>query len=278
MEFQPADMTIENSPVTLDLSLKSYGYHERLPKGNLFGHRIGTDYVMQYCTRGKGTFLVGDLVFPIKKGECMVTFPGSTRVEQADDIDPWGLMWIGFNGKSADAFIARLGVTPENPVLRKLEHSDIPLLLKKIIDVADTVGFQRDFLLAERLFAFFDKCIEFCSHAQSHSPCMADSYVAQATYFLEAHFSDQSISVQSLADSIGINRSYLYEIFKEKTGLSPQEYLTHLRISKALEFMLLPQATVTSVANSVGYEPSVFSKAFKKAMGVTPKTYMEENR
>ena len=69
---------------------------------------------------------------------------------------------------------------------------------------------------------------------------------------------------------MGLNRSYLYEIFKEEMGMSPQEYLSRLRIAKACEYLELPQATVTSVALAVGYEPSVFSKALKKIMGINP--------
>lgn len=274
MEFKNIDV-IEESPLSIELLFKYCGLHERLPKSNVFGEIISGDYIFQYCMRGKGKFIVDGVSHPLKKGEGIFTFPGQKRTEIADEEDPWGMMWIGIGGKSAQDFVSKLNITAENPVIRNLESTEIPVLLKKIIDVAESIGFQRDFLLAKRMFDFFDKLTEMSEYVNELPRSMADNYVAQATYYIDLHFSDKNITVQSLADSIGLNRSYFYEIFKQRTGLSPQEYLTKLRISKALSFMALPQATVTSVANSVGYEPSVFSKAFKKTVGITPKEYLD---
>jgi AraC-like DNA-binding protein len=92
------------------------------------------------------------------------------------------------------------------------------------------------------------------------------------------HFTENNISVEKVANDIGIDRSYFYEIFKESMGMSPKEYLTYLRIKKSKELLKMPNATVTNVAYSVGYEPSVFSKAFKSATGISPMIYMEKSK
>ena len=38
---------------------------------------------------------------------------------------------------------------------------------------------------------------------------------------------------QSISDAVGLERTYLYRIFKEITGVTIQEYLTDLKIKKS---------------------------------------------
>lgn len=279
MSSNNIDVLIEESPIHIELFLKYFGYHEKLPRGHVYGDivSISRDYIFQYCTRGKGEFVADGKTFCINKGDCMITFPGQIRIERADNNDPWGLMWIGINGKSAETFFEKLNVSPENPIIKNLEHTDIPDTLKNLIEIAESVGFEKEFLLSQKLFALLDKLTVLSSNYLKEPPHITDTYVTKATYYLETHYSDKNLSIGSLAANIGLNRSYLYKIFKEKTGLSPQQYLNKIRIKNAVDFMKIPNATITSVANSVGYEPSVFSKAFKKEKGVTPSEYINNS-
>ena len=278
MDINHPPIAQARSAINFDLTLEYYGSDGRLPPGNVYGPVLDSVYLLQYCSMGRGVFEVDGITFALKSGDCMVTFPGQTHIERADERDPWALTWIALSGKSAASFFSKLDITPSNPLITHCEQSSIPLLLQEIVEAADTVGFQRDFLLGARLFEFFDECSRRqTAAAHPNMPVHArDSYVAQATYYLDMHYSRKNITIKSLAENIGLNRSYLYEIFKEKTGLSPQEYLTRLRVNKACEFLLLPQATVASVAYSIGYEPSVFSKAFKRVMGITPIEYKQK--
>lgn len=259
-----------------ELSLEAFGTGGRLPAGHVYGPALSNAYLLQYCSEGCGELEVDGKVFPVKHGECVVTFPGQTRIERADEKDPWALTWIGLSGHSADSFFEKLGLTPDNLLITHCEQSHIPLRLREVIDIADKAGFQYDFLLGMRLFAFMEECIssKAAREEKLQTAGVADSYVAQAIYYMNMQYMKKEISVQALADHVGLNRSYFYEVFKQQTGMSPQEYLTQFRIKKACEYLRLPQATVTSVAYSVGYEPSTFCRAFKNVMGITPREYM----
>ena len=245
---------------------------EQLPPGHVFGPSTGSGWLMQYCMEGRGIMEVDGIDIPMEKGDCIVTFPGQTRYERADEKDPWAFMWISLKGESTRQFFEQMGLTPENPVLPGCGRSRIPVLMEQLVESTGAQGMQNDFMLASRLFSFFDACLRFRQEREKHNG-IGESYVEKAEAYLNANYTRQELTVAGLAKLLGLNRSYLYEVFKAATGLSPQEYLTRLRIRKSCELLQMPQVTAASAAYSVGYEPSVFSKAFKRVMGMTPARY-----
>lgn len=61
--------------------------------------------------------------------------------------------------------------------------------------------------------------------------------------------------------------------------VSPQEFLTTFRLTRAQEQLTLTDATVAAIAQSVGYrDPLVFSKAFKQMTGMTPVQFRKKAR
>ena len=99
------------------------------------------------------------------------------------------------------------------------------------------------------------------------------SYVEETLTYLETNYSNK-ISVQSLADSMGLNRSYLHRLFKSATGSSLKEYLLDLRIRKACSLLKSTDLPVAIISHSVGYEDTLyFSRLFKKKKGLSPSQY-----
>ena len=75
-----------------------------------------------------------------------------------------------------------------------------------------------------------------------------------------------------------MNRSYLYTLFQDNLKISPKEYLTNFRITRAAELLQITDLSIESVAMSCGYQDALgFSKIFKIKMGVTPSVYKKQN-
>ncbi len=278
MDIPRLEISSSSSEISFDMTLDHCAANSPLPSGNVHGPVFSGFYLLQYCCSGYGEIEADGQIFRVNPGECIISFPGQIRIERADVKNPWTLSWLSINGNSVASFFSKLGITPQNPIIKHCEHSNIPIILEQIVEVANTVGPQRDFMLGAGLFNLFNEFSQrqaAKSNLLTHSPAR-DTYVAQASHFLDMNYSRTNITIKEVAETVGLNRSYLYEIFKEKLGISPQEYLTRLRINKAREFLLLPQTTVTSVSYSVGYEPSVFSKAFKRVTGMTPIEYKQK--
>ena len=98
--------------------------------------------------------------------------------------------------------------------------------------------------------------------------------ISQVVRYMEEHFSDPEISITALADSLELSTARFSLSFKEKTGMSPLEYLTLLRVEHAKEQLELTDLTIRDISVRVGYYDSgSFIRRFKQVTGETPAQY-----
>lgn len=88
----------------------------------------------------------------------------------------------------------------------------------------------------------------------------------------------KNFELERLAETIGMNASYLSRLFKHKTSMTITDYLIQVRIEKAKQFLTdHPHLKNYEISHLVGYgDPVYFNKLFKKMVGVTPKDYKEK--
>ncbi len=89
-----------------------------------------------------------------------------------------------------------------------------------------------------------------------------------------SRLSDEQLSVESLAEEIGLSRSQLFRKVSALTGVSVNELIRTFRLQKAAQLLEQNWAPVTQIAYEVGFSSlSYFSKAFKEKYGVSPSEY-----
>lgn len=99
--------------------------------------------------------------------------------------------------------------------------------------------------------------------------------VNKATSYIMEHYMDD-ISLEDVASVVEVSPYYLSKIFKEKEGVNFIDYLTDLRMKKAVELLEANTLSVKEVSFEVGYQdPNYFSRIFKKNFGVTPTEYRD---
>lgn len=95
------------------------------------------------------------------------------------------------------------------------------------------------------------------------------------TEYISSHIQEPEIPVESIAAELRISRSSFQRKIKGLTGLSPVEFIRHIRLAKAAELLSTGKYRVNEVSYMVGIsKPSYFSSLFKKQFGVLPKDYM----
>lgn len=91
--------------------------------------------------------------------------------------------------------------------------------------------------------------------------------------YLQNHYRED-IRVNELAKMVELHPSYYSQLFKQLMNKSPVSFLTHLRINRAQEMLLLTDKTVRDVATEVGYKDEFyFSRRFKETSGIAPKSF-----
>ena len=84
----------------------------------------------------------------------------------------------------------------------------------------------------------------------------------------------QPLNVEAMGRSIGLSENAFLRLFWEQTGVSPYQYLLHLRYSRAAHLLVSGQATIDDICEAVGVRDRFhFSRTFKKLHGMSPAEY-----
>jgi AraC family transcriptional regulator of adaptative response/methylated-DNA-[protein]-cysteine methyltransferase len=114
-----------------------------------------------------------------------------------------------------------------------------------------------------------------CRRCQPRLPISVDEQmVEKARRLLEQHV-ENPISLRELSQMLHLSPSHLQRIFKSKTGLTPRQYLSNLRLNEFKE-RIRSGETITSAMYGAGYSSS--SRLYENAannLGMTPAVYQK---
>ena len=117
------------------------------------------------------------------------------------------------------------------------------------------------------------------SMRQQSMSCRYRDLVARAVEYIDAHFADNDISLNSVAQAVNLSPNYFSALFSQETGGTFIEYLTSKRIEQACRLLRESNMRSSDIAASVGYnDPHYFSFLFKKTQGCTPRDYRQANQ
>ena len=96
---------------------------------------------------------------------------------------------------------------------------------------------------------------------------------------INRHLNDSDLSVDFIADEVGISRVHLHRKMKELTGQTPHDFIRNLRLKQAANLLSRPGMNITEVVYACGFNNAAsFSTIFKKFYGMTPREYMREHQ
>lgn len=82
------------------------------------------------------------------------------------------------------------------------------------------------------------------------------------------------LSVELIADKVGISRVHFYRKMKDLTGQPPRDFLKYIRLKEAARLLSEKKLDITGVSVATGFKSlSAFSTNFKAMYGVSPKEY-----
>lgn len=88
----------------------------------------------------------------------------------------------------------------------------------------------------------------------------------------------EAISLDYIADKLGLSTAYLSRLFKSEMETNFKVYLTEFRLEKAKELLLTTKKDIAKIREQVGYfTPTQFVRAFKAYEGMTPSKYRQYN-
>lgn len=100
------------------------------------------------------------------------------------------------------------------------------------------------------------------------------SILKTAVDFIDSHYMDEEISLNTVANVANVSSNYFSALFSQNMGQTFIEYLTTLRMNKAKELLRCTGMRSSEIAGEIGYKDAhYFSYLFKKTQGMTPSDY-----
>jgi len=83
-----------------------------------------------------------------------------------------------------------------------------------------------------------------------------------------------SLSLDELAKASALSKFHFLRLFRATIGVTPHQFITRIRISKAVTLLKTTQQGVKHIAHAVGFpDSSSFSRAFRNQLGVYPSQF-----
>ncbi|MBR7142498.1 MAG: AraC family transcriptional regulator [Clostridia bacterium] len=224
---------------------------ESCQKSHGFGPAMRTYWLFHFVVSGKGIFQINDKRYELSSGMMFVIPPFTETYYEADSEDPWEYIWVAFIG---------------TPPLQLNDFYDIPGALRIFQHMKASHNLHNgktEFILAQ-LWELFSFLME--EDRTKEDPVNTALNLIHSQYMTP-------LTVQQMAESVHLERTYFSKIFSMKMGVSPQQYLIEHRMKQAKAFLSLGYS-VTTTAISVGYSDIyIFSKIFKQRFGESPSRY-----
>lgn len=237
-------------------------------KAHTYGPAVWDHFLIHYVVKGKGEFHFQGKVYPIHAGQGFLITPNQSASYCADAEDPWEYYWVGFNGIEARNMLEKADLSEENPIFTYDKDDKVKEHLENLYRSFHSAGYK-EYAMIGYLYLFFS-CIATSKAGKSEA---AEEYIKNATEYIENNCFHH-LTVQGVAQQVGIERSYLYRIFKEKMGCSISTYILNRKIDKAKTLLAETNMQVTEIACSLNFDSvSHFSMAFKKITAASPMAY-----
>ena len=242
------------------------GYYFNIEKG-----RTLNEYQLLYNPEGEGVFRSQHCSeIRLKAGDMFLLFPGEWHTYHPLPHTGWKSYWIGFKGKNMDDRVRAGFLSPEHPVYHVGYSSGIEELYRSAYQQAvEEAAYAQQVMagLVNHLIGMMyslERNIELSKNQQQVD--MINRARLRIRQSLES-----DLTIQRVAEEMGVSYSNFRKLFKEFTGLSPATYQQELRLLRAKELLSTTDLTVKEIAYRLNFEsPDYFSAKFKSKMGCKP--------
>lgn len=237
------------------------GYRTRV---NIYDH-----YIIHYITSGKGIYIVDDATYPVQQGDLFLIPPYKFNYYIADEEEPYTYYWVGFNGLESSNLL-NLTAFNRHPVIDD-GGQDLTDLFKALYEL-DGNPMSLKYGLIGLLYTILAHLM-----SQVENPVVKQNpYYLKALDYITANSHRPDLSVQEIADVVGLTRAHLYRIFQKASNNSINHSILSIRLSKAVTLLANPNLSVSDIAEQTGFNShAYFSKMFKQQFKCTPSDYRQ---
>lgn len=106
---------------------------------------------------------------------------------------------------------------------------------------------------------------------EAYLPICTSEPLKRAVSYMRLNY-QSDITIAEVAQHAGIGGRYIRKLFAQYLNLSPQDFLSEVRVNKSMELLRNTEMSVKEICFACGFKsPQYYSKVFKQQTGLSPK-------
>ncbi len=240
-------------------------------------------FALHFVAHGSLTLSYKGKTYKLSKNTVFLVQPHKSIKYVTDSNNPARYYWCAVSGSSASNFFKSIGFTedrifmtiPEN-FARKLRDAFFKALSvsKELQAVSHLYMNESLYRIARNIFLSQLSPETFLTVPSAVSQTMLDIIA-----YIQEHFTEPTLTLQSIANHFFMNPDYLSNLFKKELGVNYRSYLIQKRVHYADILIRQGETRVEILAYKTGFpDASYFTKVYKSINLITPKKEILKKR
>lgn len=277
--YEDSEIDIPNNDYRLLVTSAGHHILKTLPFFDTVRPNGRRDYQILYVKNGNILYTHNNVTHTVPNGGILIYKPYVPQNYSYNIGDSPDIYWIHFTGSEAESILKRLNLDDKmsysllySPHESNLFESLFDGIIKEL-SVKKTYYTDICNDMLHHLLCLFSRNISTPPRCDSDAP--VPEYFNRIVETLNTHYSE-NYDFNELANQYNISTSQLIKLFNKYLKMSPQKYLTNVRIKKA-KTLLRSDNKISIISEAVGYPDQLyFSRVFHKATGMSPTEYRGE--
>lgn len=228
----------------------------------------GGPFLFQYTLSGNAKIRIEQEEYLLQAGTAFfVPFHDDYHYYMPESSNHYECIYISLDGSEAAKCWAHLKEHIGQVLLLPNQSQPIQTL-RAISDEAKKKNITDAYKASALAYQFIMDLYRFCG---GHTlPDRWPSVIVQAVNLLEKQY-HQNLRLDDISAQIGISKYHLIKLFRETTGKTPIQYLTKVRLDKAMELLRNTELSLEEIGQQIGFSnANYFTKVFRKSIGMPP--------
>lgn len=256
------------------LVINSSGYYDGVvPAFPVYRPNGRRDFFFSYNHSGKIYVSHHGETLEMNQGDVLIFCPGESQHYWYDKTDYVKNYWIHFTGYGAQKLISQLEIPSGIPYHIGFTTEIGDLIEKIILEInGGHVGSQLYAVgILVQMLALVSRRV---AENLPENIAIRNEHIFKVQEFIKAHY-HQKLLIRELAAMSYLSANRFTNVFHELIGVTPQRYITDLRLQKSIELMKMTDWNIHQIAEAVGYEDQAyFSRLFKKYTQMSPTDFL----
>ncbi|WP_029318985.1 AraC family transcriptional regulator [Butyrivibrio sp. AE3004] len=245
--------------------------------GYSYGPVLRPRGILHFVISGKGKLQIMGKEYHIHANQLFYIPANIMAYYEADKDDPWEYCWTHIGGAVMLEALKDCQIDEYNPV--KDIISSKTGNFRNLFDILSDIfnDYESEYYCLAKVYEIMDYLKKaYLTATEKNNESQQLQYVRTVIKFIQLKYSE-NIHVDTIADTCGLNRSYLSRLFRDATGTTIKDYIQTYRMQTAQKMLKNSDSSIQYIAFAVGYNDIfTFSKAFKKYSGFSPSSYRNQ--